>query len=131
MGSIAYEEYMTIFFKLFRYVLYFKDEKAKVHKFFSGLPLAFKDQIDYDEHWSLEEVIGKLKHYFEQSNRKTKRHQGWKEKDKTKGKWPSKQIRPQDVGEKKNFVPYKKFNVLGKGHESKPRGKKNKSESKG
>jgi len=42
-----------------------------------------------------------------------------------------KRTRPQDVGEKENFVPYKKFNVVGQGHGSQPGGKKKKCEGKG
>ena len=38
--------------------------------------------------------------------------------EKVKGKWPLKRGRPQDVGEKENVSPYKKFNVLEKGHGS-------------
>ena len=49
MGSMIDEEYTTNFHDIF----------------FSGLLLAFKDTIEFDEPWSLEEVIGKLKHYYE------------------------------------------------------------------
>ena len=67
IGSMIDEEYTTKFLELLRYVLYLKYEKAKVHQFISGFPLAFRDRIEYDEPRSLEEVIGKLKHYYEQS----------------------------------------------------------------
>ena len=70
MGSMIDAEYMNKFLQLMRYVLYITDEKAKVHNFFSGLPLAFKDWIEYYKPRSLEEVIGKLKHYYEQSMHK-------------------------------------------------------------
>lgn len=43
MGLMTNEEYMTKFLELLRYVSYLKDEKAKVWRFFSGLPLAFRD----------------------------------------------------------------------------------------
>jgi len=109
------EEYLTNFMEFLRYLLYLKDEKAKVQRFVSGLPLTFKDQIEYDKPRSLEEVIGKLKHCYEQSKRKKKYQR----------------TRPQDAGEKDNAVPYNKFNVVGKGHGSQPRGKNNKGEGKG
>ncbi len=51
--------------------MYLKDDKAKVHRFVRGFPLASRDQIEYDEPLSLEEVIGKLKHCYEQSKRKS------------------------------------------------------------
>ena len=65
MGSMTNEEYMTKFPELLRYVSYLKDERAKVHIFFNGFPLAFKDRIEYDEPQSLEEFIAKLKHCCE------------------------------------------------------------------
>ena len=64
------EEYTTKFLELLMYVLYLKYEKAKVQWFVSGFPLAFRDRIEYDEPRSLEEVIGKLKHFYEQSKHK-------------------------------------------------------------
>lgn len=70
MGSITNEEYMTKFLELLRYVLYLKDEKYKVKIFVSGLPLDFRDQIEYDEPLSLEEVIEKPKHFYEKSKHK-------------------------------------------------------------
>ena len=65
MGSMTNEEYTTKFLELLRYVPYLKDEKSKVHIFVSGFPLSFRDQIEYDEPQSVEEVIGKLKHFYE------------------------------------------------------------------
>lgn len=49
MVSMTDEEYTNKFLELLRYVPYIKYEKAKVHIFVSGFPLAFKDQIEYDE----------------------------------------------------------------------------------
>lgn len=46
---------------------YLKDEMKKIQMFISGLPLVFKDQFEYDEPRSLEEVIGKSKHCYEKS----------------------------------------------------------------
>jgi len=48
-------------------VPYLKEEKAKIQRFISGLPVAFKDRIKFDEPISLEEAIWKLKHCYEQS----------------------------------------------------------------
>jgi len=104
------EEYTAKFLDLLRYVSYLKDKKAKVQRFFSGFPLAFRDWIEYDEPQSLEEVIRKLEHYYEQSKSKPKSQKSWKWKDKAKGKWQQKIIRPQDANEKENVAPYKKFN---------------------
>ena len=80
------EEYTTKFLNFLRYVPYLKDEKAKVQIFFGGLPLAFKDWIQYDAPQLLDEAIGNLKHCYEQWKHKTKSQQGWKWKYKTKYK---------------------------------------------
>lgn len=65
IGLMTDEEYTTKFPDLLRYVPYLTDEKAKFQIFVSGFPLEFKDRIEYDEPWSLVEVIGKLKHCYE------------------------------------------------------------------
>lgn len=101
MGSMTDEEYTTKLLELLRYVPYIKNEKAKVDIFVSGLPLAFRDRIEYDEPGSLVEVIGKLKHFYEKSKCKTESQQGCKGKDKAKDKWQPKRKRPQDAGENK------------------------------
>jgi len=54
MGSMIDEEYTTKFLDLLRYVPYLKDEMTKFQRFFSGLPLTFRDRIEYDEPWSPE-----------------------------------------------------------------------------
>ena len=90
MISMMDEECMTKFLELLRYVSYLKDEKNKVQRFVCGMPLEFKDQIEYDEPRSLEEFIGKLKHYYEQSKCNTESKKGWKGNYNTKSKWPLK-----------------------------------------
>jgi len=122
MGPMIEKEYTTKFLELLTYVLYLKDEKEKIKRFVSGLPLAFTYHIEYDEPWSLEEFIDKVKQFYEQSKRKIEYQEGWKEKDKAKGEWNPNQTRPQDAGEKENGVRYKKFNVVRQGHGSHPRG---------
>jgi len=59
------EECTTKFLELLRYFPYIKDEKKKFRRFISGLTLAFKDRIEHDEPWSLEEIIWKLKKNYE------------------------------------------------------------------
>ena len=66
MGSMTNKEYTTNFLELLRYAPYIIDEKAKIQWFVSALPLEFRYMIEYDEFRSLEEVIRKLKHFYEQ-----------------------------------------------------------------
>jgi len=86
MGSMTDKEYMAKFLELLRYVPYLTNEKAKVQRIFSGLSLEFRDRIEYDKMRSLEEVIVKLKHCYEQSKCKNESQQRWKGKDKGRGK---------------------------------------------
>jgi len=57
MGSMTDDEYISRFLELLRYVPYLEEEKSKIHRFDSGLPVSFKDRIDFDEPSSLEEAI--------------------------------------------------------------------------
>eukprot|EP00253_Pinus_taeda_P027395 PITA_27395 len=91
MGSITDHEHTNRFLELLRYVPYLKEEKAKVQRFISGLPVAYKDQIDLDEPRSLEEAIQKFKHCYEQSKHKVEPKHGLKGNEKAKGKWPPKE----------------------------------------
>lgn len=120
MGSMTYEEYMTKFLEFLRYVPHLKDENKKVQRFVSGFPVAFKDQIEYDEPRSLEEVIKMLKHCYEKLKHKFESTRDWKGNEKTKGKWAKKKERLQDASDKEIVASYKKFNVVDKGHGFQP-----------
>ena len=65
MGSIMDAEYMTNFLDLFRYVPYLEYAKAKFEQIFSEFPIEFRDWIEYDEAYTLEEFIEKLQHFYE------------------------------------------------------------------
>lgn len=116
MGSMADEEYANRLLELLIYVLYLKEEKAKIQRFISGLPVAFKDKIEFHEPRSLEESIRKLKHCYEQSKRRSETRQDWKGNDKNKGKCDNKKTRPQAKGKKENIALPKKFNASDRGH---------------
>lgn len=49
MGSTIDDEYTSKFLELLRYVPYLKEEKANIKRFISGLSVAFKDMIEFDE----------------------------------------------------------------------------------
>jgi len=117
MGSMIDDEYTSKFLKFLRYAPYLKDGKQNIQSFINGFLVAFKGHIDFDEPHSLEEPIRKLKHCYGQSKHKPELKCDWKGNEKTKGKWPQKKGRYQDVGEKENLVPCKKFTVE-KGHGS-------------
>eukprot|EP00253_Pinus_taeda_P006366 PITA_06366 len=125
------EEYTTKFLELLRYVLYLTYEKAKVQRFVSGVPLAFRDGIEYDEPRSLEEFIGKLKHCYEQSKRKNESQHGWKGKYKGRGKWRPNRTRPQHADGEENVAPQKRFNAARQGYGPQQQRKQHRGEDTG
>lgn len=56
MGSAIDEEYTSKFLEILRYVPYLTEEKAKIWRFIIGLPVAFKDKIEFYEPRSLEKA---------------------------------------------------------------------------
>ena len=84
MGSMTNDEDTSRFLELLRYVPYLREEKAKVHRFISGLSIAYKDMTEFDEPRSLEETILKLKHCYEQSKRKVEPKHDLKRTEKAK-----------------------------------------------
>jgi len=88
------DEYTSRFLELLRYVPYLTEEKAKIQRFISGLLVAFKDKIKFDDPISLEEAIRKLRHCYEQSKRQTKTKLDLRGDVKRKGKWDKKRARP-------------------------------------
>jgi len=57
LGSMTMKELCSKFLSLLRYVPYLIDEKPKVQRFLSCLPLTFKDRIEYDNPKTLEEAM--------------------------------------------------------------------------
>ena len=57
MGSMTVEKYTNRFLDILRYVPYLKEDKDKIQRFISGLPIAFKGMIEFDEPRSLDEEI--------------------------------------------------------------------------
>lgn len=116
MSSMKIEEYMTKFLDLLRYVTYLKDGKMKVQMFISGFPLTFKDQNEYNEPQSLEEVSRMLNHCYEQPNHNYEPKRDWKGNGNSKGKCAKNRGIPQNVGYKEKKIAYKKFNAVDRLH---------------
>ena len=68
--------------------------------------------IEFDEPRSLEEVIQKLNHCYEQSNHRYETNQDWKGNDKNKGKWDKKRTRPHNTSNIENATHAKKFQCI-------------------
>jgi hypothetical protein len=67
LGSMKMYEYEKRLFELIKYVDFINDEKVKIQRFLSGLSSFCSDKIQYDNPSTLEEVIRRGKHIYEQS----------------------------------------------------------------
>ena len=74
------KELSSNFVSLLRDVPYIINEKTKIHRFLSCLPLNFKDKIEYDNPKTLEEVMRKDKFCYEQIRNKREGVPNWKVK---------------------------------------------------
>jgi hypothetical protein len=59
------EKYENKFLGLLKYVGFIKNEKVKIHRFLSGMPSFYKENIKYDEPKTLMETIKKAKYLYE------------------------------------------------------------------
>jgi len=57
MGYMIDDEYTSKLLELLRHAPYLKEERAKIQRFTSGIPMEFKYMIEFDEPRSLEEAI--------------------------------------------------------------------------
>ena len=83
------DEYTSRSLELLRNVPYPKEEKAKVQRFITGMSVAYRDRIEFNEPRS-KEAIWKLKHCYQQWKHKVENKRDLKGNEKVKGKWPSK-----------------------------------------
>ena len=77
LDQLSNDEYVTNFLELLRYVSYFKDEKAKIHRFFSGFPMALRDEIELLGPKTLKDSIKNLSHFNEQERHKLDFKSSW------------------------------------------------------
>jgi len=68
LGSMTMKELCSKFPSSLRYVPYLVDEKPKIQRFLSCLPIVFKDIIEYDNPGTLEEAMRKANLCFDQNN---------------------------------------------------------------
>ena len=77
---MSMKELSSKFLSLLRYVPYIIDEKPKIQRFLSCLPLSFKDIIEFDSPKALEEAMRKDNFYYEQGKNKREGIPNWKNK---------------------------------------------------
>jgi len=80
LGSMTMSEYEKKFLELLWYVDFIRDEKAKIQRFLSDLPVYYKDKIQYDEPRTLEESIRKAHCLYNNNKGRMNIHESWKGK---------------------------------------------------
>ena len=61
------DEFINRFTSLLRYVPYLKEEKAKVWRFVSSLPMYMRERIEFDNPKSMDEAIRKARICYQQN----------------------------------------------------------------
>eukprot|EP00253_Pinus_taeda_P028520 PITA_28520 len=81
LGQQTMDEFITRFTSLLRYVPYIREEKAKVQRFVSSLPLYMRERIEFDNPKSMDEVIRKARICYQQGKQKGETaNRKWSEK---------------------------------------------------
>lgn len=62
------DEFITCFTSLLCYVPYIREEKAKVQRFVSSLPLYMRERIEFENPKTVDEAIPKARICYQQSN---------------------------------------------------------------
>lgn len=88
------KELCSKFLSLLRYVPYLVDEKPKIQRFLSCLLVVFKDEIEYDNPWTLEEAMRKANLCFDQNKNKREIVPNWKNKNPNNFEKRRKDFRP-------------------------------------
>ena len=79
------DEFITRFTSLLRYVPYIREEKAKVQRFISSLPLYIRERIEFDNPRTMDEAIRKARICYQQSKQKGgSSNRKWNEKKNNK-----------------------------------------------
>eukprot|EP00253_Pinus_taeda_P018699 PITA_18699 len=70
LGQQTMDEFITRFTSLLRYVSYIREEKAKVQRFVSSLPMSMRERIEFENPKIMDEAIRKARICYKQSNEK-------------------------------------------------------------
>eukprot|EP00253_Pinus_taeda_P020294 PITA_20294 len=79
------DEFINRFTSLLRYVPYLKEEKAKVQRFVSSLPMYMRERVEFDNPRTMDEAIRKARICYQQSKQKgDSSNRKWNEKKNNK-----------------------------------------------
>lgn len=74
------EENGQKFTELLRYVGFIKDEKVKIQRYISGIPLFYGDRLKFDEPKNLEVEMRMVEKLYEQNKNKSMVQKAWDNK---------------------------------------------------
>eukprot|EP00253_Pinus_taeda_P023957 PITA_23957 len=80
LGKMSMDEFLIKFTSLLRYVTYRREEKAKVQQFISSFPLFMKEQLEFDNPKTMDEVIRKARIFYLQNRPKGDINKKWNDK---------------------------------------------------
>eukprot|EP00253_Pinus_taeda_P012331 PITA_12331 len=85
LGQQTMDEFINRFTSLLRYVPYLKEEKAKVQRFVSSLPMYMRERVEFDNPRTMDEAIRKARICYQQSKQKgDSSNRKWNEKKNNK-----------------------------------------------
>eukprot|EP00253_Pinus_taeda_P011685 PITA_11685 len=87
LGQQTIDEFVTKFTSLLRYVPYICEEKGKVQRFVSSLPLTMRERIEFDNPKTMDEAIRKARLCYQQ-NKSKRENSGKRWTDKRGSKMP-------------------------------------------
>lgn len=90
LGELSIDEFITKFTSLLRYVPYIWEEKAKVQRFISSLPLFMKEHLEFDNPDTMDEVIRMACICYQQNRPKCDGGKRWYDKQGIKFSFGSK-----------------------------------------
>jgi len=67
LGQQTMDEFINRFTSLLRYVPYLKEEKSKVQRFVSSLPMYIRERIEFDNPRTMDEAIRKARICYQQN----------------------------------------------------------------
>lgn len=74
------DEFMAKITSLLRYVPYIPEEKAKVWRFISNLPIYMKEKLEFENPKMIDEAVQKAQIYYHQMKHKREGTKNWTSK---------------------------------------------------
>lgn len=77
LGFLDMHEYITRFTSLLWYVPYILEEKSKVQRFLSSIPMFMKERTEFESLKTMDEAIRKARNFYQQTRQKGDTNKNW------------------------------------------------------